>query len=514
MALRFALVAALAAGAPLAAAAQESGAQSSALNRLDAWSVSALARADGALAPDLWATSDATIVAELMDRLPATYASPAVRDLARRVLLSGGAAPSGDSASAARARFGALERMGLADELASLAAGASDAALMGQAARAELARNARNVACVRARGGENAQIDAFAQRLRAYCAAAAGERAAADLALELAAGAGARDPWYTAAIAAVGGAPGARPPAARFNDALATAISLSARLPVASDALTRAPSLSLVAVARNADASALLRAQAAALAYARGALSVREARGILALAPAEAGAPAIATAVKQIDSAPGSLAAAGAIAGVLRASASLAEFKAVSQLFVRDIAALSAAPDPASTLIFARAAIYAGDAGLAQRITDSARVAGADSNALARLDAAISALEGAATPALSARINAAGNLVARDSVILTALGARADGAAQSFMLTHPPRGGTSADPTLLVQLEAAITRGARGEAALFAALAAGDAPSRMEASDLAGLIAALRRIGLEADARALAIEALTTGAPA
>ncbi|MGH6951575.1 MAG: hypothetical protein ACREH4_11910, partial [Vitreimonas sp.] len=122
-----ALAAAFTALSPLPALAQSNLPQpveTQQLGALDVWSVSALTRGDGALAPDLWRNSDPAFLAALFDRLPANYESPAAQALARRVLFSGGEAPRGeDAVTAGRKRFEALGRMGAADELATMAAG-------------------------------------------------------------------------------------------------------------------------------------------------------------------------------------------------------------------------------------------------------------------------------------------------------------------------------------------------------------------------------------------------------
>jgi hypothetical protein len=77
---------------PIAAHAQNTPTpiETQELRQLDGWSVSALSRADGALAPDLWTRSDPAVLAVVLDRLPAIYQSPATQTLARRVLFSGG----------------------------------------------------------------------------------------------------------------------------------------------------------------------------------------------------------------------------------------------------------------------------------------------------------------------------------------------------------------------------------------------------------------------------------------
>ena len=153
------------------------------ISELNAWTVGALSRANGALPGDIWNRSDPAFLAAAFDRLPANYDSPAAMTLARRVLLSGAEAPRGDASVAARKRFEALGRMGAADELATMASGAgsaaTDVAIAQYAAQAELARNQRAQACNRGRAavvGE--QVPPFLLRLRAYCAAVGGDRAA------------------------------------------------------------------------------------------------------------------------------------------------------------------------------------------------------------------------------------------------------------------------------------------------------------------------------------------------
>ena len=221
-----------------------------------------------------------------------------------------------------------------------------------------------------------------------------GDRAAADLALDVARAAGADDAWYTGAIAAAGGAPGARPPAARYDNSLSTALSLAAQLRPGPNPLANASTLSLLALARAENAPQPQRAQAAALAYRRGALTAVQARAILRATPAE-----ITSALPRLRgrAAPSASRArlagrGGAIAGLLRQAAAPADFIASARFFKDDIAALQNAPDQASALVFARAAVAAGDAALAQRLMASARQAGVAEASLAPLDAALAAL--------------------------------------------------------------------------------------------------------------------------
>ncbi len=529
-------LAALLAAAPFAAHAQEQQPsalprpiEGQALQELDAWSVSALSRANGALPADLWSRSDPAFLAALFDRLPATYDSPASLALARRVLFSGGDAPRGDAQAAARKRFEALGRMGAADELGQMAAGSrsalADPLIAQYAAQAELARGRRQEACARGRAANvGEQAPPFLLRLRAFCAASAGDRAAADLALELARAQNADDAWYTGAVAAAAGAPGPRPPAAKYDNSLTAQLSLAGNLRPGPNALNNASTMALLALARAENAPQPQRAQAAWAALRRGALSVPEARVILSATPAEIASalPPAVLALRQVTAAPGSLEAASAIAGVLRNAAAPAEFYAAARFFKDDVAALQSAPDQAAALQFARVALITGDAALAQRLLASARQGGVEEAALAPLDAALSVLSGVrgdqATIAMKRRIDAAGSSLARaaarDVALMAALGAPVDGQVQEFLLSHPPQGGARAESGAMLALAAATERRASGEGALLAVAAAGEGGfARLDAESLERIIRALRGLGLQEDARRIAIEALLAGAP-
>jgi hypothetical protein len=496
------------------------------LSELNVWTVGALSRADGALGDDIWRNSDPAFLALAFSRLPAVYESPAMQTLARRALLTAAQPPRGDATDAARRRFEALGKMGAADELSIMAAGAgpsaSDAAIAQYAAQAELARGRRAEACARGRNASTGdQVPAFLLRLRAYCAAVTGDRAAADLALELARAQNAADAWYTGAVAAAGGAPGARPPAARYDNSLATQLSIAGQLRPGPNPLANASTLALVALARAENAPQPQRAQAAALAFRRGVLSAAETRTILAATPAEitSALPPIVPALRQASAAPGSMEAATAIAAVLRQATAYADFAAAARFFKDDIARLQAAPDAASAVAFARAAVAAGDAQLSQRLIASARQNGGDEAALAPLDAALAALSGARLDisTVQRRIDQApraqARAAARDVAILSALGAPVDGSVQTFLLANPPQGGARADSGAMLALASAAERGNVGEGALLAVVAAGDGgPARLDAESVTEIIRALRALRLDDDARRVAVEAILAGA--
>ncbi|MBX9746553.1 MAG: hypothetical protein K2X34_06610, partial [Hyphomonadaceae bacterium] len=178
------------------------------------------------------------------------------------------------------------------------------------------------------------------------------------------------------------------------------------------------------------------------------------------------------------------------------------------------------APDAASAVLFARAALLTGDARVAQRLVASARQAGAEEAALAPLDAALVALTGArgeqGTVAMQRRIDAGGasgvRAAARDVAILAALGAPVDGTVQAFLLANAPQGGARAESGAMLALAAAVERGAIGEGALLAVAAAGQAgPARLDADSLDRIIRALRGLRLDDDARRIAVEAILAG---
>lgn len=531
-----AVAAAFTALTPLPALAQNNTPapiETEALSELNAWSVSALSRANGALPQDLWSRSDPAVLAALLDRLPAVYDSPAAQTLARRVLFSGGAAPAGDSALAARKRFEALGKMGAADELATMAAGAgsglADPGIAMFAAQAELARGRRAEACARGRSANAGERPPpFLLRLRAYCAAATGDRAAADLALELARAQNAADAWYTSAIAATSGAPPARPPAARYDNSLSTQLSLAAGFRPGRNALADSSTLALVALARADNAPQPQRAQAAALAFRRGVISAQEARTILEATPTETttGLPPIVTALRRVQTsaagADAGLDGARAIADMLRQARTPADFHAAARFFQREIAQLQSAPDAPATALFARAAIATSNTQVAQRLAESARQAGAAEVTMGPLDAAILALTGAggeqATMALHRRIDAGGasgvRAAARDVAILVALGAPADETVQAFLAANPPQGGVRADADAMLALAGAVERGATAEIALLAVTIAGErGPARLDADGLTQIIRALRGARMEYNARQIAVEAILAGAP-
>ena len=69
-------------------------------------------------------------------------------------------------------------------------------------------------------------------------------------------------------------------------------------------------------------------------------------------------------------------------------------------------------------------------------------------------------------------------------------------------------------PTIsMLSLANAVEQHALGDAALLAAVAAGDGPAKLDAESIDRIVRALRGVGLNDDARRFAVEALLAGAP-
>src|SRR5262249_37771656 len=150
---------------------------------------------------------------------------------------------------------------------------------------------------------------------------------------------------------------------------LTAQISLAAQLTPGAIPLGAASNLALLVLVKTDTAPQPVRAQATALAFRRGLISLGDARTVLQATPAGGvGIPPIALALRTVQASPGSLDAASAIATTLQASGAPADFYAVSRFFHDDIAALQQAPNAAATLTFARAAIAVGDTQLAGRL--------------------------------------------------------------------------------------------------------------------------------------------------
>lgn len=146
-----------------------------------------LGPSSGGLGLGLWEGSSAGIVHALYGRMPNHHASPAARDLARRLLLSIGTPPTGsDSAALLGQRMTLLITMGEADSAVALAEAASSGDLNNPAYSRPLAdalllsgdvKRACDLVGTQVRGGSRD----FWQRASVFCDLQAGRRPDADL---------------------------------------------------------------------------------------------------------------------------------------------------------------------------------------------------------------------------------------------------------------------------------------------------------------------------------------------
>ena len=432
---------------------------------------------DTGLSGDLWKDASPGILRDVLPKLASKPLSPASAALARRVLATGANAPTGvgDDPDMGAARAMALIVLGDAtgaDAVLDRVPGvAASPALSLAAAEAALITGADDKAC---RIGEALSVErggAYWLRLRAFCQVLAGQHDAAQLTLNLALQQ-AKDPDYARLMGAViSGTPAG---AANLRNGLNYALSRKLGLDIQAAAATASPALKPVLkstgeVAGLAGGADLTAAQTSDLAF------LRQAKGLAAFT----------------DAAKASL---PSIAALARADAPL--------------------EDP---MLFARAALAAGDLATAQTIRGKLTgdtIPGATSTDLALLDAALAAAGGAKDSQILDGLIERGAQAGPKSptqpaaLILAALGGAMSPEARAQFAGLDP-GKSTASAARLAVLDDAAAAGRKGEAALLALSVCADAgPAGPGPVDRARLVRALLKAGLEADARALAVEGL------
>jgi hypothetical protein len=428
------------------------------------------------LSGDLWKDASPGVVKEALPKLAAKPLSPATAGLARRVLATGANAPAGigDDPELGATRAMALIALGEAkgaDAVLDRVPGvAGSAPLSMAAAEAALITGADDKAC---KIGEALSVERGAPywlRLRAFCQAIGDQHDAAQLTFTLAAQQ-TKDADYARLMnALLSGTPAG---AANLKNGINYALSRKLGLDVSAPAVVAAASPALKAALKPADAAPptdLTAAQASAVAALRGA------KGLAAFTDA-------------------AKAALPAVAALARADAPL--------------------DDP---VLLARAALAAGDPATAQairgKLTGDAPPAGATTTDLALLDATLAVAEGKKDGAILDDLvergvqGGAKSPAQPAALILAALGGVVGPEARAPFATFDP--GKSAAPAgRLIVLDEAAAAGRQGEAAMLALSIAADAgPAGPGPVDRARLVRALVKAGLEADARAFAVEGL------
>jgi len=465
----FALTLMLGAAASMGPAAAQVEVQS-----LDALDLFSTGSADTGLPTDLWKGSSAPLVRDILPSLGTRALSPAAAALAKRLLATAATAPdgAGNDAELAGARVKALLALGdighVDDILARTPNLTTSAALSQTAAEAALIDSNDDKACAIGDSMTTDRGAAYWVRLRAFCQARAGDMDAAQLTFTIANQQ--RDAVYARLMGAVMGA--GEPGAASLRNGLDYALSrklnlpLDAALPAASPALKAR--LTPPAPPPPPIVGDFTAAEAANLAF------LRRAKGLAEFTAAAR------------DAAPG--------------IASQARARAVLQ-------------DP---VLFARAALAAGDVEAARAIRGGMTgdaIPGAGPTDLALLDALIAAQAGQPDAQTLDRLIERGRLEGAKSpaqpaaLILAALGGGMGAEARAEFADFAVARGVAL-PSRLAALDAAAEAGRKGETGLLALSIADVGPTGPAPADRARIVQALRRAGLDADARAFAAEGL------
>lgn len=551
--------------AAFAAPASAQNVSAAPLAQVDPWGVGWLARADGPLPATFWAGSEGETLLPLMAELKPQGLAPAARQALRRIALSSARAPESSAREGGLdlipERLRLIEQLGESDKSVDLRRRFAKAAWSAPADRIasdlELAQGRNETACARVNGKR--ADDPMWMPVRALCYAIARDFDQASLVAEQTKDAeGKPDTWLLSAVEAIRETPKTRP-AGRYGAAFEAAVSVAAKLPVPSGAFAATPADVAQGVMRHAFATTEQKRAALRIAIDAGKATSADVLAVLT-APAEEAAAKPAAGQRAAPKPPPDLLAlalaAAAKADAQPAAKSTAYAAAlkfaetptdarIASFALHD--ALKALPKSDVTLAnaetFARAALLAGDAKLAQdwrKLMDAAPADKADAWAAARLDLMLSYAGGdaskstqllqrmmdalpappaadakpapapkAGTPAAAAQRQLDLRRIENTRVhfLYVGSGRPLSGAARTYLAAQRTAGRGVPDAAL-ARIEAALAAGANGEAAIAAIAQVGPDASAVSFSGLADLMTYLRRAGLDKDVDAIALEAL------
>lgn len=506
-------------------------------------SIGVLDPRQGGLGPRLWEGTPATVVRRLLPLLPAANGSHVMRDLARRLLLTAAAAPEGADAAAAggptlvEMRAERLMALGDTDGMAALAAAAPGSAtrplLTRLAVDADLAAGRADKACAAAASALAAGHDGALAMVQVYCTFAAGNTLQGNLALDLLRERKEVDPAFVAAAEVMAGLPPV--PADKLSlpqpAPVHVAAFAAAKQPLPADALAGAGATTLKAMALSG-LPAEQRLAAAERAEALGALDAEAVRKLYgeqpftpadlsaAIPKAEAGGPAArALLFRAAQDMPDEGVRAQIVAKALELATAKGERASAMRVFQPLIEAIRPVPEQHPFAIAAARALYAfGRPEAAAKWLDVARMGPAPAAVDALWPYAAVAAAGGGQPIAgpgyagwrAAQAGVAPELAARRAAIvlgvLAGLGARVPDAAWLDTLALPPGGPR---PGLFALMQGGALDARAGITVLAALAAIGEVPlDKAEPLAVSEAVSALTVVGLAADARALAIEAL------
>jgi hypothetical protein len=264
------------------------------LGAVDPDSVGVMDAGQGGFPVDLWRGADRVRVARVLSLLPRRVTSPTMRDLARRLLLSRVRAPSGtlEGPSLLARRVSALYRMGDTESALALLRNAppghSEESLIRTDVEGHFLLNDNAGACRQVRAQVQDRPDPYWQQAVAYCLALSGQPGKATLIADiLAERAGDVNPAFFVAMDAIGGMKNARLDSLKDPSALHVAMLRTTNLQLPGDAASVQSGSLLRAIAVSPNAAFDMRLDAAERALDVGALSPEALRDIYASAPAD-----------------------------------------------------------------------------------------------------------------------------------------------------------------------------------------------------------------------------------
>ena len=504
-------------------------------------SVGVLGTADGGFGTDMWAGTPRAVVEALLARIPVRAASPAMRGLARRLLLSAATAPEGPSTvnllalrASLLADMGDLE--GVSDLLAAVAGRFADPRLEQVESRMRLLAGDHARACALAAAATEPGPDHGWPKLLAFCQVLAGEADRAALGVSLLRETGVDDPLYYGLMDVLLGTPGQGLPSMAEAEALHLAMATWAKVPVRADDLAGGRPAALRYLAASPDLETGPRLDAAERAEAAGALPTDTLRRLYegAAMPEEALANPLTWAETRTGPAGRALLYRTAVAEALPAAQAEAmalahrlgtdggRYATVARVFLPVLEALPPSPEVAWFAPAAVRALLVG--GAAEQATPwlglmgTLRRAGGDAETSLTALVPLLRLAGAAaseSPGVADwwrqarhRDGAAGRAVLLFA-LLTALGETVAEDLWVETLGHrelspqPPPSGA-----VWHRLDVAAAHGRAAETVLLALVALGGAGPAGAGPVVTGrVVERLRQVGLEAEARRLAVEA-------
>ena len=489
------------------------------LGEVDPSETGTLADADGGLGADLWSASDYAVIAELLGELPVATASPAMNELARRILLTGAKPrdPAKDGPTLFDIRAARLADAGLTADLTQLFERAGTAARDSQQARAEalllMGQDAQACGAV----AESVATDTAAIQLRTFCQLLDGNAAAASLNADLLRVKGLDDPaFFTLVSHLADGAP-VDAAALRGLTPMTFALARRANVKLTAAAMDGSSAGVAAALARDPKTPQDLRLAAAERAGAGGALPATDVIDIFRtakLAKSKREGAAEGAALLQASIATEAL---GPRATAIATALSFADGRNLSAFYAQLLARAAWETAPS-----AETASHAGPitrilflSGRADRAADWASVVTAKDELTVQLalGAPTPARLTAATEALERLASAPADDAAQLRTLiyagaLEALGQPIPPAATGLLASSPLMAAPPVGAVETAELADAARANRKGEAILRSLIVLGQGgPASAHPAVVIEAVAALSRVGLNREAAAIALEA-------